>query len=98
MTELAYLVAYDVADDARRVAVAELLLDLGASRLQRSVFWLVADDAGLIRMRSQLRRRIDEDVDRVHWYRMCGNCRGVIGQTRAASVPRLTRDPGPWIV
>lgn len=93
-----YLVAYDVADDARRALVADELLDLGATRLQRSAFWLTTDDAGLVRMRSALRSVIDESADRVHWFRTCGNCPGVRGRTRAARLPSPTANEGPWIV
>ena len=92
------LIAYDVADDARQVRVADELLDLGASRLQRSVFWLLTDEAGLVRMRVALRSVIDEEADRVHWYRTCSNCPGIGGHTRAAKLPSVAAGSGPWIV
>ncbi len=98
MTTFAYLVTYDVADDGRRVRVAEQLLDLGAKRLQRSVFWLVTDGAGLVRMRRTLAALIDHSFDRVHWYRVCGNCPGIKGRTRAAILPSPSEDAPAWIV
>lgn len=96
--EFGYLVVYDIADDARRVGAAETLLDCGASRLQRSVFWLVSEEAGVLRMRSQVRAVVDESQDRVNWYRTCGNCPGIVGHTRAATLPPAAERSGPWII
>lgn len=98
MNEPAYLLAYDVAGDARRGRLADVLLDLGASRLQRSVFWLACDEASMLRLRTTARSIIDGEEDRVNWYRVCGNCPGIVHHTRAAELP-VPRDPaGSWII
>ena len=93
-----YLVAYDIGDDGRRLHAAEVLLDHGGVRLQRSVFWVVLDDAKLVRVRSGLRAAVDERDDKVNLYRTCGNCPGIVGSTRSAMVPATTESADLWIV
>lgn len=56
------LVAYDVADDRRRDAIARLLSSYG-DRVQFSVFIVDARPARLVRIRDQLAGLIDKDQD-----------------------------------
>lgn len=85
-----YLVGYDIACNSSRVRFAEALLDLGGLRLQRSVFAVALDGAGVVALRESALGQIDAQTDRVHWYRTCGNCPGVV-----AAVPPLSL-AGPW--
>jgi CRISPR-associated protein Cas2 len=59
-----HLIAYDVADDRRRVKVASLLSAHG-DRAQFSVFILDCRPAKLIRIRTQLAKLIKADEDSV---------------------------------
>ena len=59
-----HLIAYDVADDRRRVRVADLLSANG-DRLQYSVFIVDCRPARLIRVRAQLAKLIKVDEDSV---------------------------------
>lgn len=93
-----YLVTYDLRDDSRRVQVAELLLDMGGQRLQRSVFSIAMDAAALVRFQRELGTLLDEDADRLHWYRTCGNCPGIVAHSRAAVLPEGSTEGRAWIV
>lgn len=90
MSVFTYLVGYDIASDSSRVRFAEVLLDLGGRRLQHSVFAVDLDGAGVVALRESALGQMNEQTDRVHWYRTCGNCPGVV-----ASVPQLSL-AGPW--
>ena len=59
-----HLVAYDVADDRRRVKIANLLSAHG-DRVQYSVFIVDCRPARLIRVRAQLTKLIKADEDSV---------------------------------
>ncbi len=59
-----YLVAYDIADDRRRNAVAKHMLSFG-DRVQYSVFILTLKPARFIRMRSSLLRIADVAEDSI---------------------------------
>lgn len=93
-----YLVTYDIADDLRRVRVAERLADLGGQRVQRSVFWIRLDGAALAQFRQSMIEVIDDAADSLHWYRTCGNCPGIVANTRAAMLPPLSPEGAGWIV
>ncbi len=58
------LVAYDIADDARRDRVAVALQAYG-ERVQFSIFLVDGKPADFVRLRATLRRLIDPDADRV---------------------------------
>lgn len=97
MTRFAYVVGYDISADARRTGFAEALVDLGGRRVQRSVFVVPLDAAGLARLEGVASDLIDTRTDRVHWYRTCGNCPGVLAAT--APVSLAPPDGGAsWIV
>lgn len=59
-----FVVAYDVASDARRNRVAKTLESYG-DRIQYSVFLVDAKPAKLLRMKAALRARLDLDADSV---------------------------------
>ena len=59
-----YLVAYDVADDRRRLRVSTKLSSYG-DRVQFSVFVVDGRPAKLVRLRAALAKVIDPEVDSV---------------------------------
>jgi CRISPR-associated protein Cas2 len=59
-----YVIAYDIAHDARRLRVAHVLGGYG-DRLQYSVFLLQARPAKLVRLQDRLSRLIDPSVDSI---------------------------------
>jgi CRISPR-associated protein Cas2 len=59
-----YVVAYDVADDGRRTRIATRLSTFG-DRLQYSVFVIDGRPAKLVRLRLELARLIDSQLDSV---------------------------------
>ncbi len=59
-----YLIAYDIADDRRRIRVATKLSSYG-DRIQYSVFVLDGRPAKLVRLRAALSRLIDQASDSV---------------------------------
>ena len=71
------VVAYDIADDRRRVRLHTLLLGYGEA-VQESVFECVLS----ARQRRALQRRVGRivrpDVDRVRYYTLCAACAGKI--------------------
>jgi CRISPR-associated protein Cas2 len=84
------VVCYDSSDDARRSALAKLLLDYG-TRIQESVFECVIE-AGLA---DQLLTRLDSTIsvtedDVVHVFELCGRCSGLVRTFGAAT--RAPRD------
>ncbi len=68
-----YVIAYDIADDGRRLRVAEILKDFGR-RVQFSVFEAGLDAPLLDRLRARVAREIDAEDDSVRIYRICGEC------------------------
>lgn len=65
-----YIIAYDIADNKRRLRVAKTLESWGY-RIQESVFQLRLDTAMLARVRSRLAALISETDDVIHIYPMC---------------------------
>jgi CRISPR-associated protein Cas2 len=57
-----YLIAYDVADDRRRVRVSTKLLSYG-DRVQYSVFVVDGRPARMVRLKAALHRLLDESAD-----------------------------------
>ena len=62
-----YIVAYDISSNKRRTRVAKALQSWGY-RIQKSVFQLRLDAAGLNAMRARLAALINEAEDVVHIY------------------------------
>lgn len=70
MTRIAYLVAYDIADDERREEVAMFLSGYGP-RVQLSVFEVeLPDTDAATAFRERLRGLIDQDDDQIRLYRL----------------------------
>ena len=82
-----YLVCYDIADDRRRDRLAGALLDFGP-RLQESVFLLDLDEELLVRLKERVTKVVDESVDLVHVFAMCGACEGKIWGLGPRKVPK----------
>lgn len=68
-----YIIAYDIADNKRRLRVAKTLESWGY-RIQESVFQLRLDTATLARVRSSLAALISESDDVIHIYPSCSSC------------------------
>lgn len=70
-----WVVAYDIPDDSRRLAVANALEDFG-DRVQRSVFEVrFADDDELELLLARLVREIEPAEDKIRLYPLCEGCR-----------------------
>ena len=67
-----YIIAYDIADNKRRLRVAKTLESWGYC-IQESVFQLRLDTATLARVRARLAALISEG-DVVHIYPICASC------------------------
>lgn len=68
-----YIIAYDIADNKRRLRVAKTLESWGYC-IQESVFQLRLDTATLARVRARLAALISEGDDVVHIYPICASC------------------------
>ena len=68
-----YIIAYDIADNKRRLRVAKTLESWGY-RIRESVFQLRLDTATLARVRSRLTALISDSEDVIHIYRICSSC------------------------
>lgn len=67
------VVAYDIAEDRKRSRVAKILEKHG-QRANNSVFECMLTDAQEIKLREQIRKKIDESTDSVIFYPICVNC------------------------
>ena len=68
-----YIIAYDIADNKRRLRVAKTLESWGY-RIQESVFQLRLDSATLARVRLLLAALISDSEDVIHIYPICSSC------------------------
>lgn len=68
-----YIIAYDIADNKRRLRVAKTLESWGY-RIQESVFQLRLATATLARVRSSLAALISEGDEVIHIYPICSSC------------------------
>jgi CRISPR-associated protein Cas2 len=83
------VVSYDIPDDRRRNKVARTLEDYGV-RVQYSVFEVNLDSRQVDKMRDELARIAEQDVDSIRFYTLCGACYArieVLGTGRAAEAP-----------
>ena len=69
-----WIVSYDIADDARRRRIAEILEGYG-QRVQWSVFEGSLEEPVLDAMRDRLRAELDGDTDSLRCYPLCPWCR-----------------------
>ena len=68
-----YIVAYDIANNRRRLKVAKILESWGY-RIQESVFQLRLDSTTLARVRLSLAALISDSEDVIHIYPICSSC------------------------
>lgn len=68
-----YIIAYDIADNKRRLRVAKALESWGY-RIQESVFQLRLDTATLARVRARLAALISDTEDVIHIDPICSSC------------------------
>lgn len=67
------VVAYDVADDRRRVRLHTLLLGYGVP-VQESVFECELSERQAARLKARVRRLLRPPADRVNYYALCAAC------------------------
>lgn len=72
-----FVICYDIADDRRRRKLEKVLKD-NAARVQESVFEAEWDEKRYLKVRDKVRRRIDEELDSVRFYRQCRACRSAV--------------------
>jgi CRISPR-associated protein Cas2 len=89
-----YIVCYDIADDRRRDRVASTLLDYGP-RAQESVFVTNLDDELASKMETRLAKLVDETLDRVHIFALCGACSA---RTKVMGTAEVVKDRAFYIV
>ena len=77
------IIAYDVADNKRRLRVAKTLESWGY-RIQEAVFHLRLDTSTLARVRSSLAALISDAEDVIHIYPICSSCADRADILRAA--------------
>ena len=68
-----YIIAYDIADNKRRLRVAKTL-ESWSYRIQESVFQLRLDSTTLARVRLLLAALISDSEDVIHIYPICSSC------------------------
>lgn len=73
MAALTLVAAYDVREDDRRAHLAAVLQTVG-DRVQKSVFVIMVDEAGLAEVRERALAIIDPDCDSVLFFRQCSGC------------------------
>jgi CRISPR-associated protein Cas2 len=86
-----YSICYDVKDDARRLKVAKVLKDYG-TRVQLSVFEAELDERKLERLKSRVRKVLDDAEDSLRLYPLCGACMcriEIIGQGVVTQDPEV---------
>ena len=103
---LIYIIAYDIADNKRRLRVAKTLESWGYS-IQESVFQLRLDSATLARVRLLLAALISDAEDVIHIYPICSSCADradILGAAIALDDVGLCRgvvrgnDAGGWCI
>ena len=64
------VVSYDIPNDKRRTKIARTIQDYG-TRVQDSVFEVNLKPSQVDKMRADLVRIVDEEVDSIRFYRLC---------------------------
>jgi len=68
-----YVVAYDIPDDRRRTKVHKILSGFG-TWTQYSLFECFLSKKELVMLRAKLARHLNETMDSVRFYPLCGSC------------------------
>lgn len=71
------IITYDISDDKRRGKVSNLLENYGI-RVQYSVFEYKLKPEDLLKLKFYLKKVINKEEDRIHFYRLCLGCYGKI--------------------
>lgn len=86
-----YVIAYDIADNARRARAAKILESIG-ERVQGSVFEADLSDKALARLQERLAKVVEADSDGVRFYRLCAECARmvtIVGRGKVVRPPDL---------
>ncbi|MEI7988519.1 MAG: CRISPR-associated endonuclease Cas2 [Chloroflexota bacterium] len=89
-----YVLAYDIADDKRRVKIAKAMEAIG-ERVQGSVFEAYLSTEDLEKMIKRVKKIMKEEEDSLRIYFLCQDCRQKIA-TRGKG--QVTPPPGLMIV
>lgn len=89
-----FVIAYDIADDARRKKVSDTLENYG-TRVQESVFECHLTANQQTELQEQIGQQIDPLEDNVRYYRVCKDC---LEQSVTMGPVPLTADPDYYIV
>lgn len=90
--DLFVVISYDIAADKRRLKLARLLLDYGATRVQYSVFECSLSARQLDMLRARIRKLYKSEEDSVRIYLLCENCKPKVecmGQAQPSAEPGL---------
>jgi CRISPR-associated protein Cas2 len=86
-----YVLAYDIADDRRRLRIAKEMEAVG-ERVQGSVFEAWLSDAELDKLLKRVKKVLREEEDSLRIYTLCEACRGKArteGQSALTPPPRV---------
>lgn len=89
-----YILAYDIANDRRRVKIAKLM-ESQAERVQGSVFEAYLTPAELEKIIRRAAKFMNEKEDSLRVYFLCESCRSKV---RLTGQSRLTPPPGLTII
>jgi CRISPR-associated protein Cas2 len=90
--DLFIVISYDITANKRRLKLARLLLDYGATRVQYSVFECYLGARQLDTLRARIGKVYKAEEDSVRIYLLCENCRPKVecmGQARPSEEPGL---------
>lgn len=89
------VISYDIPDDRRRLKVAQVLLNFGGQRVQRSVFEVHIAARDLERLQAKLRKVHGADEDSIRFYFLCESCKP---KTVLLGVAQPSEEPGLLII
>ncbi|MCB0092169.1 MAG: CRISPR-associated endonuclease Cas2 [Caldilineaceae bacterium] len=70
-----YIIAYDIGSNKRRTKVHKILSSFG-HWTQYSLFECFLSEKQYLLLRSRLEKHLNQNVDSVRFYALCGACRG----------------------
>lgn len=88
------VIAYDIADDARRKKVSDTLENYG-TRVQGSVFECHLTPTQREEVQERIARLIEPEVDNVRYYRVCQDC---FAQSSVVGPVPFTTDPDYYLI
>ncbi len=84
-----YVVAYDVASDARRLRLSRLMEGYGR-RIQKSLFDCNLDAEQIAALTKAIAEVLNKKTDRCHVFRLCAECAQMTQRTGKELEPRTT--------